>query len=193
MERGLYLPSSLFLGRHYFGLDLQRRCSPDPGLSVLRQHILQKLPIYQQNLTGTLALLQSQVRFFIWSAPLPFTASETLETASWAATGVLSELHTAHTWSREQCWGKTQIWHPPHTRPKPQVPWEPQILVLWPDGGLSRQWLNSNTTVFRNPIVKHLPFVGSCAVMFMLHRSPWQHSTAWSSDGGVLQVIFPCS
>lgn len=37
------------------------------------------------------------------------------------------------------------------------------------------------------------PLVGSWAVMFLLHQSPWQHSTAWPGDGGVLQVIFPCS
>lgn len=38
-----------------------------------------------------------------------------------------------------------------------------------------------------------LPRTGSATVRFMLHRWAWQHSTIWSGDGGVLQVILPCS
>lgn len=38
-----------------------------------------------------------------------------------------------------------------------------------------------------------LPRKGSLTVRFMLHRWAWQHSTIWSGDGGVLQVILPCS
>lgn len=38
-----------------------------------------------------------------------------------------------------------------------------------------------------------VPLTGSSTVLFKLQRWPWQHSTIWSLEGGVLQVSVLCS